>query len=82
MASVELVLDKNTREKFLPDEARGARVALAARDHGLLVRPLIGDIIFLAPPFVITRDQLERTVAAIRQAIIDTRAAVGVGGSG
>jgi adenosylmethionine-8-amino-7-oxononanoate aminotransferase len=82
MASVELVMDQDTREKFPPEETRGARVALAARDHGLLVRPLIGDIIFLAPPFVITREQLERMVAAIRQAIIDTRAAVGVGARG
>jgi putrescine aminotransferase len=79
MASVELVADKETREKFPAEETRGARVVRAAGDHGLLVRPLIGDIIFLAPPFVISREQLERTVAAIRQAVIDTRAAAGVG---
>jgi putrescine---pyruvate transaminase len=79
MASVEFVADQETREKFPAEETRGARVARAARDHGLLVRPLIGDIIFLAPPFVISREQLERTVAAIRQAVIDTRAAAGVG---
>ena len=54
-------------------------MARAARDHGLLVRPLIGDIIFLAPPFVISREQLEQMVAAIRQAVIDTRAVAGVG---
>jgi 4-aminobutyrate--pyruvate transaminase len=82
MASVELVEDKDTRTKFPEEETRGARVAKAARDHGLLVRPLIGDIIFLAPPFVITREQLDRTVAAIRAAIIDTRAVAGVGARG
>jgi 4-aminobutyrate--pyruvate transaminase len=76
MAAVELVADQETREKFPPEEQRGARVARAAREHGLLVRPLIGDIIFLAPPFVITEDQLEQMVDAIRQAVIDTRAGV------
>jgi putrescine---pyruvate transaminase len=77
MASVELVADKDTRRKFPAEQTRGAKVALAARDHGLLVRPLIGDIVFLAPPFVISREQLDQTVSAIRQAVIDTRAGSG-----
>jgi putrescine aminotransferase len=72
MAAVELVKDRETKESYPREAERAHRVARAARDHGLLARPLLGDMVFLAPPFVITEPQLDRTVGALRQAIIDT----------
>ena len=73
MAAIELVADKTTKEPFAPELERAQRVMRAARDHGLLVRTLIGNILFLAPPFVISEDQVDQTVDAIRAAIIETR---------
>jgi putrescine aminotransferase len=72
MAAVELVKDRTTRESYPEEAQRAAAVVLAARDHGLLVRPLLGDIIFLAPPFIISEAQLDRCVEGIRLAITET----------
>jgi putrescine aminotransferase len=72
MAAVELVRDRETKERYAKEAERPQRIMRAAREHGLLVRPLLGDIVFLAPPFVITEDQLERSVDALRRAIIET----------
>ncbi|HEY5769962.1 MAG TPA: adenosylmethionine--8-amino-7-oxononanoate transaminase [Terrimicrobium sp.] len=46
----------------------GARVCLAARQHGLLTRPIL-DTIVLIPPLCATQEQLERAINAIRRAI-------------
>lgn len=46
----------------------GARICLAAREHGLLTRP-IRDTIALLPPYCITEDQLRQSVRAINLAI-------------
>jgi putrescine aminotransferase len=73
MAAIELVADKTTKEPFAPELERAQRVVRAARDHGLLIRNLIGNMLFLAPPFVISEEQVERMVAAIRAAIVETR---------
>jgi putrescine aminotransferase len=73
MAGIELVADKDTKAPFPPELERAQKVMRAARDHGLLVRTLIGNMLFLSPPFVITEEQITRMVAAIRAAIIETR---------
>ncbi len=49
-------------------EQTGARVCVAARQHGLLTRPIL-DTIVLMPPYCITEAQLEKAVEAIRLAI-------------
>jgi len=68
MVGIELVRDKETREAY-PLEARiGQRVATAARDRGLLIRPL-GNVIVLLPPLSTTREELTRMVAILRESI-------------
>jgi putrescine aminotransferase len=74
MGAIELVKDKETKEPFPAEWERAQRVMRAARDHGLLVRTLIGNILFLSPPFVITADQMERMFTAVRESIVETRA--------
>lgn len=71
MGAIELVRDKTTGAPFASGDEIGERIAGAALDHGLICRP-IGDAIVLAPPFVITRDEiddlfdrLERTMAEV-----------------
>jgi adenosylmethionine-8-amino-7-oxononanoate aminotransferase len=68
MVGIELVLDKATKEPYPPAERIGHRVILAARERGLLIRPL-GDIIVLMPPLCTERDDLSRMVAITAEAI-------------
>jgi L-2,4-diaminobutyrate transaminase len=73
MAGVELVANKSTKERLRPEDDRVPRIIRAAREHGLLVRSLIGNIVWLSPPFITSRDQLERMVGSLRAAICETR---------
>jgi adenosylmethionine-8-amino-7-oxononanoate aminotransferase len=38
-------------------------------DHGVITRPLTGDVIAFAPPFVITDDEVDRVVDALDRAL-------------
>src|SRR3972149_2914922 len=74
MCGVELVEDKATKA---PAVGLGARVLAEARQRGLVARiragqkgeHSIGDVICLAPPFVITEAQVDRIVEILREAI-------------
>jgi len=55
-------------EPFPAERLRGAKVCFAAREHGLLTRP-IRDTIVLMPPYCITDAQLDQAVQAIARAI-------------
>ena len=68
MAAVELVKDKQTRESY-PASARIApRVLGAARERGLLLRNR-GDVLCLAPPLVVTPEQVDRIVDVVGESI-------------
>ena len=68
MLCIENVADKETRA-LLPDEANiGKRVAVEAQQRGLIVRPL-GHLNVLSPPLVLTRDEIDTTVAILRESI-------------
>ena len=58
MWGVEFVQDKSTRKAFAPDEKVGPRLQQAAFERGLIVRAL-GDTLVIAPPFIITKEQLD-----------------------
>jgi putrescine---pyruvate transaminase len=62
MVGVELVCDRQTRQRWPVEADRGRRAALAARERGLLTRGLLDDILCLAPPFTISEELLERSV--------------------
>jgi adenosylmethionine-8-amino-7-oxononanoate aminotransferase len=58
-------------ELSAPDASKlAADVCLAARNRGLLTRP-IRDVIVLMPPLCITSQQLSTAIAAIRSSIVD-----------
>jgi adenosylmethionine---8-amino-7-oxononanoate aminotransferase len=61
---------RRSGERFLWQEQTGARVCIAAREYGLLTRPIL-DTIILIPPLCTTRAQLERATEAIQRAIHD-----------
>jgi adenosylmethionine-8-amino-7-oxononanoate aminotransferase len=73
--AVEFVADKKTKRPFPPEQNFASRVAAAAMKRGLLVYPmqgsvdgLSGDHLLLAPPAVITKDQITWAVDHLREA--------------
>lgn len=58
MGALELVADKARKAPFPPDQPVSEQIANAALENGLICRP-IGQAIVLAPPFIITRDQID-----------------------
>jgi adenosylmethionine-8-amino-7-oxononanoate aminotransferase len=74
--AVEFVADKTTKRAFPPDQTFSTRVGAAALKRGLLVYPMqgcvdgiSGDHILLAPPAVITTDQIAWSVGQLLAAI-------------
>lgn len=77
--AIEFVSDKSSKKPFLFDQNFAGRVAQAALERGMLVYPVqgcadgdCGDHILIAPPAVITEEQIgwacEQLAAAIEQA--------------
>jgi len=69
MAGVELVSDKATKQSFDVAEGAARRVWLEALEHGVIVRPIAGDVIAISPPFVISEQQIDRIVEVLHGAI-------------
>jgi len=73
---VEFVADKTTKRPFTPELNFAGRVAQAAVNRGLLVYPMqgcvdgvLGDHVLIAPPAVITAEQIDWAVKQLREAI-------------
>lgn len=73
MVGVELVRDRETRERWPAALGRGRSAAHEARERGLLTRGLLDDILCLAPPFTISEEQLRRAVEILAAGIERTR---------
>jgi putrescine aminotransferase len=69
MVGVELVCDRESRQRWPVEAERGRRAAAAARERGLLTRGLLDDILCLAPPFTISDEQLRQSVEILGDAI-------------
>ena len=61
MCAVELVQDKATKQSFPPEEQIGVRMNRATIDRGLFSR-VKADSYLLAPPIVITNEQIDQAV--------------------
>jgi adenosylmethionine-8-amino-7-oxononanoate aminotransferase len=68
MVGVDLWEDPDARRRYPTAERRAHRAVLAAREEGIVVRPL-GDTMVLMPPLTMAPDLLERLVAATARAI-------------
>ncbi len=60
---------------YAPEKLMGVKTCLEARQHGLLTRPVV-DTLVLMPPLAATESELEKMVAALRQAIVTITAQV------
>jgi len=82
MWGIEFVADRATKAPF-PRAARFARrVADAAFNKGLIVYPctgcadgLAGDLVMVAPPFIITEAQMDEAVGLLREAVLEVSGA-------
>ena len=68
MCAVELVQDKATKQSYPPADKVGPRVNRATIERGLFSR-VKGDNYLLAPPIVITNEQIDRAVGILDDAI-------------
>jgi len=69
IAGVELIKDRETKEKFAESSAEIKYLNSGLLDRGLLTRA--SHIISLSPPLCITKEEVERVVAIIEDAISD-----------
>ncbi len=83
LLALELVADRASMAPFDPALRLHARVKQAAMDAGLMCYPMggtidgrRGDHVLLAPPFIVTDDDLDRIVARLASAIDTALAAI------
>ncbi len=79
LAGVELLADVESRRPFPRAEHVAESLARAALDAGLIVWPNIGhvngtegDLVMLAPPYVVSEDEIDQIVARLSAAIQET----------
>jgi adenosylmethionine-8-amino-7-oxononanoate aminotransferase len=76
LMGIEFVADKSSKQPFAPELTLAAKVGQAAAKLGLLVYPMqgsldgtSGDHLLIAPPAVITSEQIDWATQQLRQAI-------------
>ena len=69
MAGLSLVQDPGHGERYDPALAIGARVARYMRDELGVITRFVGDEIVLAPPLVVSADEVDQIVAAVVDAV-------------
>lgn len=81
MLGLEFVADRDTKEPFPPQTRLARRLADAAFERGLVLYPgqgtadgVRGDHIMLAPPFIVTEQQMDEIVAILSEALQATLA--------
>ena len=67
LAAVELVKDRDTREKFPKEAELSKKMGPLMNKHGLLGRG--GDVISIAPPLCITKDEVDHIVRQVDEII-------------
>ena len=72
MAGIELVQNRDTKALY-PASERPAAVAAAAFERGLSTRALLGGTMQIAPPLVVTDQQIDFIVDVLAEAIEATR---------
>jgi adenosylmethionine-8-amino-7-oxononanoate aminotransferase len=76
LLGVEFVAEKKTKKAFASEIGFSSRVGQAAAKRGVMVYPMqggvdgvSGDHLLLAPPAIITKEQIVWAVAQLREAI-------------
>jgi adenosylmethionine-8-amino-7-oxononanoate aminotransferase len=77
LAAVELVEDKESRAPFAREAHVAERLTAAALEAGLVVWPNVGhadgkcgDLVMIAPPFIVTEEEIENIVDRLETALM------------
>jgi 4-aminobutyrate---pyruvate transaminase len=68
MGALEMVADKETKAPYPASLEVSERVARQAMKNGLICRPL-GPAVVLAPPFIITKEQVDELFRLLRRTL-------------
>ena len=68
MQGVELVTDRDSRA---PDRAMAERVLYRCLERGLSFKTTMGNVLTLSPPLVIARDELDRALDIVADAVME-----------
>jgi 4-aminobutyrate--pyruvate transaminase len=72
IGGVELVANKNTRQSFAPAQGVGPRAVRFAEDEGLIARAVMGDVLTLCPPLIITDGEIDELFDRLTRALDKT----------
>nr|WP_272214221.1 aminotransferase class III-fold pyridoxal phosphate-dependent enzyme [Marinicella sp. W31]MDC2878081.1 aminotransferase class III-fold pyridoxal phosphate-dependent enzyme [Marinicella sp. W31] len=76
MGAVEMVADKTTKAAFDGKLRVSERIANKALENGLICRPL-GASVVLAPPFIITKAEIDTMFGLLEETIAEVFAEIG-----
>jgi putrescine aminotransferase len=68
LGALELVKDKRTRQRYQPDGSAGAVCRTHCFETGIVMRA-VGDTMFLCPPLVITKAEIDELFALVRTSL-------------
>lgn len=68
IGAMEIVKNKNTKERFSSKKRTGYNIYKTALKHGAILRPL-GDTIYFMPPFTISYKEIDEMLEICRQSI-------------
>jgi 4-aminobutyrate--pyruvate transaminase len=69
---VELVADKASRRSFAPANGVGPRAVRFAEEEGLIVRSVLGDVLTLCPPLIISAAEIDELFDRLTRALDKT----------
>jgi len=72
IGGVELVADKKSKRSFAAQHGVAARVVRFAEEEGLIVRAVMGDVLTLSPPLVISESEINELFNRLGRALDNT----------
>ena len=72
VGAIEIVADKATKAQYPVAAKAAAAVAANCLPHGLILRPLPGDVVGICPPLIISESEIDLLFDRLGQALDDT----------
>jgi 4-aminobutyrate--pyruvate transaminase len=72
IGGLELVADKTSKRSFAPQHGVGGRAVQFAEAEGLIVRAVLGDVVTLCPPLVISAEEIDELFDRLTRALDKT----------
>ncbi len=76
IGAIELVADKECKTPFPAEHKIAAAVANAAKEHGVIVRPVPGDTVAFCPPLIINENEIDQLFDAVTEALNDVSSGI------